>query len=140
EMGVGFGGKGSCGWSLGELQARFPNVTNNFVALVTGNIEGTFQNRANCGRMIKVTMGGRCNGSCNGGQGSADQYTGATQNFIVADECPISNGQNPPCAANPHHLDLSRAALGNFTKNGSPMPLNDGIIWQRVVYWEFISN
>ncbi|MBF0443684.1 MAG: hypothetical protein HQK54_17385, partial [Oligoflexales bacterium] len=138
-MGEGYGGKGSCGWSLEEL--RQTKGTTRFVALVGGQ-NGMFKNRANCGKWIQVQMGPKCTsgiskGECQGGS-STDQYTGATLNFIVADECPTTQN-NQPCIADPNHLDLSRAALTEFTKDGKNLPLNDGIISQRQVFWKFIQ-
>ena len=75
---------------------------------------------------------GECQGSLAG-----DQFTGAQLDFIVADECPPMG--NPVCAADPNHLDLSRVAMGEFTKNGQPMPANSGTLNQRQMHWQFVN-
>ncbi len=77
---------------------------------------GMFDNGLNCGRWVQVTIGNFCTGTndgapnepfCRNGSWVADQYNGATLDFIVADSCDDGNAW---CKDDPYHVDLPRSA------------------------------
>lgn len=106
---------------------------------------GPFNNGKNCGRWIKVTLGKFCTGTnsglpgkpfCEGGQWVDDSFTGATQNYIVADSCQDGNRW---CRDDIFHTDLSTASLKTFEHNGQKVDVSNK--WNnREVSWDFING
>jgi len=108
---------------------------------------GFFNNGLNCGRWVRVTMGDNCNGIndgapnqpfCRGGTGwYSDAYNGAVLHMIVADSCYDGNAW---CRDDPNHLDLAKASLNLFVKDGQPVGDMFPNNWNnRQVHWEFIE-
>src|SRR5258707_9261474 len=73
---------------------------------------GMFDNGLNCGRWVRVTIGSNCTGIndgapgqpfCRNGSFAADQFNGATLDFVVADSCDDGNAW---CKDDPYHVDL----------------------------------
>jgi len=66
----------------------------------------------------------------------ADQYNGATLDFIVADSCDDGNAW---CKDDPYHVDLAQGSLNNFVLNGQPVGNMYPNHWNnRQVSWQFI--
>jgi len=107
---------------------------------------GMFDNGLNCGRWVQVTIGNFCTGTndgapnqpfCRNGSWVADQYNGATLDFIVADSCDDGNAW---CKDDPYHVDLAQSSLNNFVLNGQPVGNMYPNHWNnRQVTWQFIS-
>jgi hypothetical protein len=106
---------------------------------------GIWDNGRNCGRWVQVTIGDRCTGVndgapgqpfCRGGSWVSDEYNGATLTMLVADSCGDANAW---CRDDPYHLDLARASLNRFVKDGAPvgdlLPDNYN---NRQVQWTFV--
>jgi len=74
---------------------------------------------------------------CRNGSWVSDAYNGAVLNMVVADSCGDSNAW---CRDDPYHLDLAKASLDRFTKNGSPVgSLLPDHYNNRHISWSFIS-
>jgi hypothetical protein len=155
----GLGGPyGGCGMTQTDLE------TQDFVALNVYDLPGdysTFYNRPmdpsladrmgmwnnghNCGRWVSVTVGDYCTGVndgapnlpfCRDGSWVSDAYSGATLKMIVADSCVDGNAW---CRDDPYHLDLARASLNRFVKNGTAVGDMDPDHWNnRKLTWEFV--
>jgi hypothetical protein len=107
---------------------------------------GMFDNGLNCGRWVQVTIGNNCTGTndgapnepfCRNGSWVADQYNGATLNFIVADSCDDGNAW---CKDDPYHVDLAQSSLNNFLLGGQPVGNLYPAHWNnRQVSWQFIT-
>ncbi len=107
---------------------------------------GMFNNGLNCGRWVRVTIGDYCTGIndgapgqpfCRNGSWVSDEYNGATLDMIVADSCQDGNAW---CRDDPYHLDLARASLNQFVKNGQPVGNMYPDRWNnRRVHWQFIE-
>ncbi|MBN2442630.1 MAG: hypothetical protein JXJ04_14845 [Spirochaetales bacterium] len=108
---------------------------------------GMFNNGLNCGRWVRVTIGDYCNGTndgainqefCRGGSGwIADKYNGAVLDMIIADSCHDGNAW---CRDDPYHLDLAKASLNQFVKDGQPVGDMDPDHYNnRQIHWQFIE-
>jgi hypothetical protein len=107
---------------------------------------GIWDNGLNCGRWVQVTIGDFCTGVndgapnqafCRNGSWVADAYNGAVLNMIVADSCGDANAW---CRDDPYHLDLAKASLNRFVKNGAPVgDLLPDHFNNRRISWSFIS-
>jgi cellulose binding protein with CBM2 domain len=107
---------------------------------------GMFDNGLNCGRWVQVTIGNYCTGTndgapnepfCRNGSWVADQYNGATLDFIVADSCDDGNAW---CKDDPDHVDLAQASLNQFVLSGQPVGNMYPDHWNnRRVSWQFIA-
>jgi hypothetical protein len=106
---------------------------------------GFFDNGANCGRYVHVTIGDFCTGINNGAadypfcQGAdgwvADQFTGAELDMVVADSCQDGNAW---CRDDAYHLDLAQPSLNLFELNGVPVGDMFPNFWQnRQIHWYF---
>jgi len=106
---------------------------------------GLWQNGANCGRWVHVTIGDFCEGMndgeqdepfCRGGTGwVADQFTGAELDLVVADSCQDGNAW---CRDDPYHLDQAEAALNQYVLNGEPVGDMNPTYWNnRQIHWNF---
>jgi expansin (peptidoglycan-binding protein) len=106
---------------------------------------GAFDNGRNCGRFVKVTLSDFCTGVndgapgqpfCRNGSWVADAYNGGTLTMLVADSCADGNAW---CRDDPYHLDLARASLNQFVKDGRTLTdLHPGHWNNRRVSWEYI--
>ena len=106
---------------------------------------GIWNNGLNCGRWVRVSVGDFCTGVndgapnqafCRNGSWVADSFNGATLDMVVADSCGDANAW---CRDDPYHLDLAKASLGRFTRNGSPVgSLLPNNFNNRRVNWTFI--
>jgi hypothetical protein len=146
---------GGCGLPQAELESQ------DFVALnvydtpcdysfyprpVTdpGNV-GIWDNGRNCGRWVQVTISDFCTGVndgapgqpfCRGGSWVSDAYNGATLTMLVADSC---GDPNAWCRDDPYHLDLAKASLNRFVKDGVPVgDLLPDHYNNRRVEWTFV--
>ena len=107
---------------------------------------GMFDNGLNCGRWVQVTIGNYCTGTndgapnqpfCRNGSWVADQYNGATLDFVVGDSCDDGNAW---CKDDPYHVDLAQASLNQFVLNGQPVGNMYPDHWNnRQVSWQFIA-
>ena len=106
---------------------------------------GFFDNGANCGRYVHVTIGDFCTGINNGAadypfcQGAdgwvTDQFTGAELDMVVADSCQDGNAW---CRDDAYHLDLAQPSLNLFELNGVPVGDMFPNFWQnRQIHWYF---
>jgi hypothetical protein len=106
---------------------------------------GFFDNGANCGRYVHVTIGDFCTGINNGAadfpfcQGAdgwvTDQFTGAELDMVVADSCQDGNAW---CRDDAYHLDLAQPSLNLFELNGVPVGDMFPNSWQnRQIDWYF---
>jgi len=106
---------------------------------------GLWENGANCGRWVHVTIGDFCEGMndgeqdepfCRGGTGwVADQFTGAELDLVVADSCQDGNAW---CRDDPYHLDQAEAALNLYVLNGEPVGDMNPTYWNnRQIHWNF---
>jgi len=106
---------------------------------------GFFDNGANCGRYVHVTIGDFCTGINNGAedfpfcQGAdgwvTDQFTGAELDMVVADSCQDGNAW---CRDDAYHLDLAQPSLNLFELNGVPVGDMFPNSWQnRQIHWYF---
>jgi hypothetical protein len=106
---------------------------------------GMFDNGRNCGRWLQVTVGDICTGVndgapgqafCRNGEWVADAYNDATLTMLVADSCGDANAW---CRDDPFHLDLARASLNRFVKDGAPVGDMFPDHWNnRRLTWEFV--
>lgn len=149
---------GGCGVPQANLD------TQNFVALNVQNTPGVygdyfprpitganladigfFDNGANCGRYVHVTIGDFCTGInngapdypfCQGGDGWVpDQFTGAGLDMVVGDSCQDGNAW---CRDDAYHLDLAQGSLNLFELNGVPVGDMFPDHWQnRQISWYF---
>ncbi len=154
---TGLGGPyGGCGMTQDALE------TQNFIALNVYDTPGDYtyytrpmpngdpkigmwNNGHNCGRWVQVTIGDYCTGVndgapnqpfCKNGGWITDEYNGATLNMIVADSCGDGNAW---CRDDPYHIDLAKASLNRFVKDGAEVGDMDPDHWNnRHVSWEFI--
>jgi hypothetical protein len=106
---------------------------------------GLWDNGANCGRWVHVTIGDFCEGMndgeqdepfCRGGTGwVADQFTGAELDLVVADSCQDGNAW---CRDDPYHLDQAEAALNLYELNGVAVGDMNPTYWNnRQIHWNF---
>ena len=106
---------------------------------------GLWDNGANCGRWVHVTIGDFCEGVndgeqdepfCHGGTGwVADQFTGAELDLVVADSCQDGNAW---CRDDPYHLDQAEAALNQYVLNGTTVGDMNPTYWNnRQIHWNF---
>jgi hypothetical protein len=106
---------------------------------------GLWDNGANCGRWVHVTIGDFCEGMndgmqdaafCRGGVGwVADQFTGAELDLVVADSCQDGNAW---CRDDPYHLDQAEAALNQYVLNGTAVGDMNPTYWNnRQIHWNF---
>jgi hypothetical protein len=106
---------------------------------------GIWNNGLNCGRFLQVSIGDFCTGVNDGSQGQAfcrtgswtsDQYNDATLTMIVADSCGDTNAW---CRDDPYHLDLAKASINQFVKDGAPVGDLLPNHWNnRHVSWKFV--
>ena len=106
---------------------------------------GQWNNGLNCGRWVRVTIGDYCTGVndgapgqayCRGGTWTDDGYRGGVLDMLVADSCGDSNGW---CRDDPYHLDLSKASLNRFVRDGAPVTDLFPNHWNnRRVEWSYI--
>jgi expansin (peptidoglycan-binding protein) len=107
---------------------------------------GLFDNGLNCGRYVQVTISDNCTGVndgapnqpfCRNGSFVADTYNGATLPMVVADSCGDSNAW---CRDDPYHLDLAKASLNRFVKNGTAVGDMYPDHWNnRHITWQFVT-
>jgi hypothetical protein len=155
----------SLGQPYGGCGVPQPNLdTQNFVALNVQNTPGVygdyfprpitganladigfFDNGANCGRYVHVTIDDFCTGINNGAenfpfcQGAdgwvPDQFTGAQLDMVVADSCQDGNAW---CRDDAYHLDLAQSSLNLFEINGVAVGDIFPNYWQnRQISWYF---
>jgi hypothetical protein len=155
----------SLGQPYGGCGVPQPNLdTQNFVALNVQNTPGNyttyfprpitgadlayigfFDNGANCGRWVNVTIGDFCSGINNGAadypfcQGAdgwvVDPYNGATLDMVVGDSCQDGNAW---CRDDAYHLDLAEGSLNLFELNGVAVGDMSPDHWQnRQIHWYF---
>jgi hypothetical protein len=124
------------------------NYTTYFPRPITGaNLAdiGFFDNGANCGRWVHVTIGDFCTGINNGAasypfcQGAdgwvADQFTGADLDMVVGDSCQDGNAW---CRDDAYHLDMAQGSLNLFELNGVAVGDMYPNYWQnREIHWYF---
>jgi hypothetical protein len=106
---------------------------------------GIWNNGLNCGRYVQVTIGDFCTGVndgapnqpfCRNGSWVSDNYNGATLTMLVADSCGDSNAW---CRDDPYHLDLAKASLNRFVKNGAQVfDLLPNHYNNRHISWAFV--
>jgi expansin (peptidoglycan-binding protein) len=106
---------------------------------------GLFDNGRNCGRYVQVTVSDNCTGIndgapnqpfCRNGSFIADAYNGATLTMVVADSCGDANAW---CRDDPYHLDLAKASLNRFVKNGTAVGDLYPDHWNnRHLTWQFV--
>ncbi|MFF5226069.1 cellulose binding domain-containing protein [Dactylosporangium sp. NPDC000521] len=106
---------------------------------------GVWDNGRNCGRWVQVKIADYCTGTndgalgqpfCRNGSWTSDAYNGGVLNMLVADSCADTNAW---CRDDPYHLDLSKASLNRFSKNGSTLGDLYPNHWNnRHVDWNFI--
>jgi hypothetical protein len=106
---------------------------------------GMWNNGLNCGRWVQVKISDFCTGTndgapgqafCRNGSFVADAYNGATLNMLVADSCGDSNAW---CRDDPYHLDLAKASLNRFAKNGTTLTdMFPNHFNNRHIEWSFI--
>jgi len=108
-------------------------------------ILGEFDNGRNCGRWLVATIGEFCEGGGNGGangqdfcvngQWVPDELSGAQLDMVVTDSCQDTNGW---CRDDRYHLDLHRASLQRFTKDGTPVGSALANKWNnRRITWRY---
>ncbi|MDI1464437.1 cellulose binding domain-containing protein [Catellatospora sp. KI3] len=110
-----------------------------------GTKVGAWDNGRNCGRWVQVTVGDYCTGIndgapgqafCRNGSYVADGYNGGVLNMLVADSCGDANAW---CRDDPYHIDLAKASLNRFVKNGAPLAdLYPNHFNNRHMTWQFI--
>lgn len=106
---------------------------------------GMWDNGRNCGRWVEVTMGDNCTGIndgapnqpfCRNGSFVSDAYNGGVLRMLVADSCGDSNAW---CRDDPYHLDLAKASLNRFVKNGTALSDLYPSHWNnRHISWKFV--
>jgi cellulose binding protein with CBM2 domain len=116
------------------------------ISAANAGVLGMFDNGLNCGRWVQVTIGNICTGTndgapnepfCRNGSWVADQYNGATLDFVVADSCDDGNAW---CKDDPYHVDLAQGSLNTFVLNGQPVGNMYPSHWNnRQVTWQFIT-
>jgi hypothetical protein len=107
---------------------------------------GMWDNGRNCGRWVQVSMSDYCTGIndgapnqpfCRNGSWVADGYNGGTLTMLVADSCGDGNAW---CRDDPYHLDLAKASLNRFVKDGSTLSDLYPNHWNnRHVSWKFVT-
>ena len=107
---------------------------------------GAFENGLNCGRWIRVTLGPVCSGTNDGAPGQPfcrgagaqwvdDANSGGTLDMIVADSCGDGNAW---CRDSRLHIDLSKASLARFSKDGTVLPNLEPAHWNnRALSWQY---
>jgi hypothetical protein len=146
---------GGCGLPQSELESQ------DFVALnvydtpgdyafyprpVTDSSKiGIWDNGRNCGRWVRVRVSDFCTGVndgapgqpfCRNGSWVSDAYNDAVLTMLVADSCGDSNAW---CRDDPYHLDLAKASLNRFVKNGTPVgDLYPDHFNNRHIQWSFV--
>ncbi|MBV1854230.1 cellulose binding domain-containing protein [Catellatospora tritici] len=111
-----------------------------------GTKVGAWDNGRNCGRWVQVTVGDYCTGIndgapgqafCRNGSYVADGYNGGVLNMLVADSCGDANAW---CRDDPYHIDLAKASLNRFVKNGATVTdMYPNHFNNRHMTWQFIS-
>jgi len=106
---------------------------------------GLFDNGRNCGRWVEVTISDFCAGTndgapgqpfCRNGSFVGDAYNDATLTMVVADSCGDSNAW---CRDDPYHLDLAKASLNRFAKNGAAVgDMYPDHFNNRHITWQFV--
>ncbi|MBN1174827.1 MAG: cellulose binding domain-containing protein, partial [Micromonosporaceae bacterium] len=106
---------------------------------------GLWDNGHNCNRYVEVTVDDYCTGTndgsanstfCRNGTWVSDQYNGAKLIMQVSDSCADPNGW---CRDDPYHIDLAKASINQFVKDGAQ---TTGLLdkWNnRHVSWKFIE-
>ncbi|GAA4708071.1 cellulose binding domain-containing protein [Phytohabitans rumicis] len=146
---------GGCGLPQAELETQdfvalnvydTPRDYNFYPRPVTDTTKiGIWNNGLNCGRWVQVKISDFCTGVndgapnqafCRNGSWVADAYNDAVLNMLVADSCGDANAW---CRDDPYHLDLSKASLNRFVKNGAPVgDLLPNHYNNRHVSWSFV--
>ena len=103
------------------------------------NKAGAWANGLNCGRWVRVTIREYCSGGltsgapgtslCQGGNWMQDEYSGTTQDFIVADSC---QDGNVFCRDSWAHVDLATSSLERFRPGLSSKWGNRQVSWQFI--------
>jgi hypothetical protein len=146
---------GGCGLPQSELESQdfvalnvynTPGDYNFYPRPVTDtNRIGIWNNGRNCGRWVQVRISDFCTGVndgapgqafCRNGSWVADAYNDAVLTMLVADSCGDSNAW---CRDDPYHLDLAKASLNRFVKNGAAV----GNVYpdhfnNRRIQWSFV--
>lgn len=146
---------GGCGLPQSELEIQdfvalnvydTPGDYNFYPRPVTDPTKvGIWNNGLNCGRWVQVRISDFCTGVndgapgqpfCRNGSWVSDQYNDAVLNMLVADSCGDANAW---CRDDPYHLDLAKASLSRFTKDGAPVgSMLPDHFNNRHVQWSFI--
>ncbi len=105
---------------------------------------GMFDNGQNCDRWVHVSIGNYCTGTndgapnepfCRDGSWVADQYNGASLDFVVADSCQDGNAW---CRDDPYHVDLHQSSLTQFMMTDGQLSSGLPDKWNnRQVSWSF---
>eukprot|EP00347_Sterkiella_histriomuscorum_P007580 403348374 len=152
---------GGCGVPESELNG-IPYVALNVQKLINGNYYsnlqrpltqvnqlGEFNNGRNCGRWLRVNIGKFCQGGsntgnpgtkfCSGGKLVNDEFTGAYQDFIVADSC---QDQNMWCRDDINHLDLRESATKTFLNKTTGKAVSNLLNkWNnREITWQYVTS
>ena len=146
---------GGCGLPQSELESQdfvalnvydTPGDYNFYPRPVTDtNKIGIWNNGRNCGRWVQVRIGDFCTGVndgapgqpfCRNGSWVSDAYNDAVLTMLVADSCGDSNAW---CRDDPYHLDLAKASLNRFVKNGAPVgDMYPDHFNNRHIQWSFV--
>jgi hypothetical protein len=146
---------GGCGLPQSELESQdfvalnvynTPGDYNFYPRPVTDtNKIGIWNNGRNCGRWVQVRISDFCTGVndgapgqpfCRNGSWVSDAYNDATLTMLVADSCGDSNAW---CRDDPYHLDLAKASLNRFVKNGVAVgDMYPNHFNNRHIQWSFV--
>jgi hypothetical protein len=146
---------GGCGLPQSELESQdfvalnvynTPGDYNFYPRPVTDtNKVGIWNNGRNCGRWVQVRVSDLCTGVndgapgqpfCRNGSWVSDAYNDAVLTMLVADSCGDSNAW---CRDDPYHLDLAKASLNRFVKNGAPVgDMYPDHFNNRHIQWSFV--